>query len=171
MLANKPVNLAYVVPRVLFWVIGICGMIAIASASCCREVEQAPRIIAQELPVPATQVVPEPVSQPARVEPGLPAVLSDMKIQPGPCEGFPGTIQTIANICDDSNGSFFIRLNPSDAPNIRMAHLMERLRSFRLDARDRRILSVTPVTDTICIDDMCMPRVYGAFGRYEYILK
>lgn len=171
MVMVKSVDLSRAVPSTSFWVIGICSTIAIFSTSRCKE---APEIaesfstpaVAKELSAPTPQG-----SQPVQVAAVVPIMFGEMKVQPGPCEGFPGTIQTIANICDDGNGSFFIRLNPNDDPNLRIAYLMERLRSFRLDLRDRRILSVTPVTDTLCIDNVCMPRVFGAFGRYEYVLK
>ncbi|MCX6714474.1 MAG: hypothetical protein NTX72_01540 [Candidatus Uhrbacteria bacterium] len=168
MVAVKPVDLSRVVPSAAFWVIGICGTIAIFSTSWCKE---APKTAGSLSASAVAKEAPTPTSQPARAAAVAPAMFGELKVQPGPCEVFPGTIQTIANICDDGNGSFFIRLNPSDDPNLRMAYLMERLRSFRLDLQDRRILSVTPVTDTICIDNVCMPHVFGAFGRYEYILK
>jgi len=104
------------------------------------------------------------------VKAAAPAIVADMSIQPGPCEEFPGTIQIVANVCDDGRGSFFVRLNPNDTPQVRIAHLMERMRSYKLDFLNRRILSVTPVTDTMCVLNVCTVIMYGAYGRYE-ILK
>lgn len=168
-MTNDVSNLAFVVPRVGLWVIGVCGALAILFTTHRRDV---PEQLDQVSPVALEEHVlehAEMASQSPQVAANAPAFLSDMKIQAGPCEGFPGTIQVIANVCDDGSGSFFVRLNPNDAPNVRIAHLMERVRSYKLDFLDRRILSITPVTDTLCFNNACVSVMYGAYGRYEFI--
>jgi len=121
-------------------------------------------VVEQASPVvlPSTPPVDE-------VKAAAPPIVADMPIQPGPCEEFPGTIQIVANVCDDGRGSFFVRLNPNDTPQVRIAHLMERMRSYKLDFLNRRILSVTPVTDTMCVLNVCTVIMYGAYGRYEIL--
>lgn len=168
-MTNNTLNLAFVIPRIGLWIVGSCGALAILFAADRRDV---PEQLDQVSPVALEKLVPaqaETTSQLTPVAANTPAFLSDMKIQPGPCKGFPGTIQVIANVCDDGSGSFFVRLNPNDAPNIRVAHLMERVRSYKLDFLNRRILSVTPVTDTLCFNHACVPIMYGAYGRYEFL--
>lgn len=149
------------------WVVGVCSMTTIVFAACSRDVsergDQILPICLEEMDLVDDTIASIPSPNTAFV----PAILSDMNIQPGPCEGFPGTIQVVANVCDDGRGSFFVRLNPNDTPNNRIAHLMERVRSYKLDFLNRHILSVTPITDTLCINGVCAAIMYGAYGRYE----
>lgn len=113
----------------------------------------------------ARQITPVPTPAPAAAS-VLP-VFTDMLIQKGPCEGYPGTIQVVANVCDDGRGSFFVLVNTADTTSARLAYTMMRLRSYKLDYPNRHILSVVPVTDTVCASAGCAITVIGAFGQYE----
>lgn len=155
------------VSRMGFWGMLMSIVVAGVFTACCRDVSERSDQIS---PVTLEEIVPvrSEIKSPSLPNTAfVPTILSDMNIQPGPCEGFPGTIQVVANVCDDGRGSFFVRLNPNDTPNNRIAHLMERVRSYKLDFLNRHILSVTPITDTLCINGVCAAIMYGAYGRYE----
>ncbi|OGL61904.1 hypothetical protein A3C09_02865 [Candidatus Uhrbacteria bacterium RIFCSPHIGHO2_02_FULL_47_44] len=174
MAADRDWNLQFVLPRIVFLVLCLVGGFGLFHAS---RVIKIPSSFMEPTgdPISPPSSNPQPsalLSMPVLTEAQMrQAIASDLKIQAGPCRGYPGTEQIIANICDDGNGSFFVMLNPNAPPTLRIAHLMERVRSYKRDFPDRRILGVTPVTDTLCEENNCAHIMYGAYGRYEVVQK